>query len=129
MTRGEAAASSHDIYIDEEDDVVKVLESDGQDTGTYGPSPSGHNIQYQDELETIPKEEDPQTEGQQDVDEQDMVLFTPDESKEEPFNTAIDYTSDDPTIVMGKLVTTTFISNDVHIPTEKVGCLQVTSQL
>ena len=30
---------------------------------------------------------------------------------------------------MGKLVTTTFISDDVHIPTEKVGCLQVTSQL
>ena len=30
---------------------------------------------------------------------------------------------------MGKPVTTTFISDDVHIPTEKVGCLQVTSQL
>ena len=30
---------------------------------------------------------------------------------------------------MGKLVTTAFISDDVHIPTEKVGCLQVTSQL
>ena len=42
---------------------------------------------------------------------------------------AIDDTSDDPTIVMGKPVTTAFISNDVHVPTEKVGCLQVTSQL
>ena len=42
---------------------------------------------------------------------------------------AIDDTSEDPTIVMGKLVTTAFISDDVHIPTEKVGCLQVTSQL
>ena len=30
---------------------------------------------------------------------------------------------------MGKPVTTTFVSDDVHIPTEKVGCLQVTSQL
>ena len=30
---------------------------------------------------------------------------------------------------MGKPVTTAFISDDVHIPTEKVGCLQVTSQL
>ena len=30
---------------------------------------------------------------------------------------------------MGKLVTTTFVSDDVHVPTEKVGCLQVTSQL
>ena len=56
-------------------------------------------------------------------------MFTPDESKEEPFNTAIYNTSDDPTIVMGKPVTTAFISDDVHIPTEKVGCLQVTSQL
>ena len=30
---------------------------------------------------------------------------------------------------MGKQVTTAFVSNDVHIPTEKVGHLQVTSQL
>ena len=118
------------VDIDEEDDVVRVPESDGQDTSAYGPSPSGHDIQYQDELETIPKEEeDPQTEGQQDVDEQDTVLFTPDESKEKPFNKAIDDTSDDPTIVMGKPVTTAFISDDIRIPTEKVGCLQVTSQL
>ena len=57
------------------------------------------------------------------------MVFTPDESKEETFNTAIDDTSDDPTIVMGKPVTTAFVSDDVHIPTEKVGCLQVTSQL
>ena len=56
-------------------------------------------------------------------------MFTSDESEEEPFNTAIDDTSDDPTIVMGKPVMTAFISNEVCIPTEKVGCLQVTSQL
>ena len=42
---------------------------------------------------------------------------------------AIDDTSEDPTIVMGKPVTTAFVSADVYIPTEKVGCLQVTSQL
>ena len=30
---------------------------------------------------------------------------------------------------MGKPVTTTFVSDDVHIPTKKVGCLKVTSQL
>ena len=30
---------------------------------------------------------------------------------------------------MGKSVTTAFISDEVCIPTEKVGCLQVTSQL
>ena len=58
-----------------------------------------------------------------------MIAYTPEESKEEPFNTAIDDTSEDPTIVMGKPVTTAFISDNVCIPTEKVGCLQVTSQL
>ena len=119
-----------DVDIDEEDDEVRVPESNGQDTGVYCASLSGHNIQYQDELETIPEEEeDPQMEEKQDIDDPDMVVFTPDESKEEPFNTAIDDTSDDPTIVMGKPITTAFVSDDVRIPTEKVGCLQVTSQL
>ena len=66
---------------------------------------------------------------QADAADQDTLVFTPEESKEEPFNTAIDDTSDDATIVMGKPVMTAFISNKVHIPTEKVGCLQVTSQL
>ena len=56
-------------------------------------------------------------------------MFTPKESEEEPFNTAIDNTSDDLTIIMGKPVTTAFISDQVRIPTEKIGCLQVTSQL
>ena len=32
-------------------------------------------------------------------------------------------------IVMGKPLTTAFVSSNVHIPTEKVGCLQVTNQL
>ena len=119
------------VDIDEEDDEVRVPESNGQDTGTYCASPSGHNIQYQEELETIPEEEeeDPQMEEKQDVVEQDTVVFTPDESEEKPFNTAIDDTSDNPTIVMGKPVTTTFVSDDIRIPTEKVGCFQVTSQL
>ena len=115
---------------DEEDNEVRVPESNGQDTGTYGANPTEHNIQYQDELETIPEEEeDPQMAEKQDADDPDIVVFTPDESEEEPFNMAIDDTSEDPAIVMGKLVTTAFVSKDVRIPTEKVGCLQVTSQL
>ena len=118
------------IEQDDEDEEVRVPESNGQDTGEYGANPTEYNIQYQDELETTPEEEeDPQKAEKQDVDDLDMVAYTPDESKEEPFNTAIDDTSEDPTIVMGKLVTTAFISDDVHIPTEKVGCSQVTSQL
>ena len=42
---------------------------------------------------------------------------------------AIYDTSEDPMIVMGKPLTTAFVSTNVHIPTEKVGCLQVTNQL
>ena len=56
-------------------------------------------------------------------------MFKFEESEEEPFNTAIDTTSDDSAITMGKPVTTAFISDHVQIPTEQVGCLQVTSQL
>ena len=118
-----------DTGSDEEADNTNVPESNGQDTGVYYGSSSEHNFQPQDELETIPVEEELQMEENQDIADQDTVVFTPDESKEEPFNTAIDDTSDDPTIVMGKPVTTTFVSDDIHIPTEKVGCLQVTSQL
>ena len=120
-----------DTGSDEEDNEASVPESNGQDTSAHYRSPPAHNIQPQDELETIPEEEEeePQMKEKQDIVDQDMVLFTPDESKEEPFNMAIDDTSDDPTIVMGKPVTTAFVSDDVRIPTEKVGCLQVTSQL
>ena len=67
--------------------------------------------------------------AQEDVNEIDMIVYTQEESDDEPFNMAIDDTLEDPTIVMGKPVTTAFVSADVHIPTEKVGCLQVTSQL
>ena len=56
-------------------------------------------------------------------------MFESEESEEEPFNTTIDTTSDDSAITMGKPVTTAFISNYIQIPTEQVGCLQVTSQL
>ena len=118
-----------DIGSNEEVNNAIVLESHEHDTGTHYGSPPEHNIQPQDELETIPEEEEPQMEEKQDLAYQDTVVFTTDGSEEEPFNTAIDDTSDDPTIVMGKPVTTAFISNDVCIPTEKVDCLQVTSQL
>ena len=118
-----------DAGSDDEAENTNVPESDGQDTSVYYGSSSEHNFQPQDELETIPEEEEPQMEERQDIADQDTVVFTPDESEEEPFNTAIDDTSDDPTIVMGKPITTAFVSDDVCIPTEKVGCLQVTSQL
>ena len=116
-----------------EHDEEKVPESNDQDTNKNGAKNAEHNIQYHDEWETILEEEeedkDPQMAEKQDVDDLDMIAYTPEESEGEPFNTAINDTSEDPTIVMGKPVTTAFVSDDVHIPTEKVGCLQVTSQL
>ena len=109
----------------------KIPELIDHDTGTNDEINTEHYIQYHDELETIPEENDkePPTTEQDDVDEEDTIPYVPEESDDEPFNTAIDYTSEDPTIVMGKLVTTAFVSADIHVPTEKVGCLQVTSQL
>ena len=117
-----------DIGSDEEINNTIVLQSHGHDTGVHYGSPAECYIQTQDELETIPEEEEPQTEEKQDLAYQDIVVFTTDESEEEPFNTTIDDTSNDPTIVMGKPVTTALISDDVCITTEKVGCLQVTIQ-
>ena len=114
---------------DEEANNAIIPESQEQDTGTHYDSPPECKNQPYDELDTIPEEEEPQLKEQPDPADQDTVVFTPKESKEEPFNTAIDNNSGDSTIVMGKPVTTAFISNEVCIPTEKVGCLQVTSQL
>ena len=123
-------SSQQQIANFEEHDEEEVPESKCQDTGENGAQNAEHNIQYYDELETIPEEdEDPQMAAKQDIDDLDTIAYNPEESEEEPFNMAIDDTAEDPTIVMGKLVTTTFVSDDVHIPTEKVGCLQVTSQL
>ena len=64
-----------------------------------------------------------------DGDEVDTILYVPGDSEDEQFNTAIDDTSEDLMIVMGKPLTPAFVSTNVHVPTEKVGCLQVTNQL
>ena len=70
----------------------------GKRLAHYGRPPEC-NTQPQDELETTPEEEEPQTEEKQDLANQDTIVFTTNELEEEPFNTAIDDTSDDPTIV------------------------------
>ena len=69
------------IEQDDEHDEVRVLESNGHDTSENGTNHTDHNIQYQDELETIPEEEDedPQMAEKQDIDDLDMVVYTPDE--------------------------------------------------
>ena len=104
--------------------------SNGNDTVENGAQNAECDIQYYNDLEMIlEEEEDLQIAVKQEVDDFDTIDCNPEESKEEPFNTAIDDTSKDPTIVMGKLVTTAFISDNVRVPTAKVGCLQVTSKL
>ena len=114
-----------------EHEEEKIPELIDHDTGTNGETNTEHYIQYHDELETIPEESDkePPTAAQDDVDEADTIPYAPGDSDDEQFNTAIDDTSEDLMIVMGKPVTTTFVSVDVHVPTEKVGCSYVTSQL
>ena len=109
----------------------KIPELIDHDTGTNGEINTEHYIQYHDELETIPEEsdEEPPATVQDDVDKVDTILYTPEESDNKQFNTAIDDTSEDPTIVLGKPVTTAFVSADVCVPTENAGCLQVTNQL
>ena len=117
-----------DLVECDEENIPELID---QDTGTYGEINTEHYIRYHNELETILEENDdnPLMMAQEDVDEIDTIVYTQEESDDEPFNTAIDDTLEDPTIVMGKLVTTAFISADVRVPTEKVGCSQVTSQL
>ena len=121
----------NDACSDEEANKAIIPESHEQDTGAHYKSPPEPKSPPHDELDIIPEEEEeePQMTEQPGLADQDTLVFTAEESEEEPFNTAIDDTSDDPTIIMGKPVTATFISDEVPIPTEKVGCLQVTSQL
>ena len=84
---------------DEEANNTTIPESHGQDTSVHYSSPPKCKNQCQEELDTIPEGEEPQTKEQPDPANQDTVVFTPNESEDEPFNTAIDNTSDDPTIV------------------------------
>ena len=79
----------------------------------------------------IPEEsdEDLPVTAQGNGDEADTIPFVPGDLEDEQFNMAIDDTSENPMIVMDKPLTTTFVSANVCIPTEKVGCLQVTNQL
>ena len=121
-------------YLEEEDDLSidnasnpTIPESHEQDTSVHHISPSNHQTQLQDKLAMI-LEEAKEVEEQPDPADQDTLVFDSEECYEEPFNTAVDTTSDDSAITMGKPVTTAFISDLVQIPTEQVGCLQVTSQ-
>ena len=109
----------------ENDDIPELLDND---TGKMSDNNIEQYIQCKDELEMIPEESDedlPVTAQ----DDRDTIPYIQGDSKDEQFNTAIDNTSNDPMIVMGKPLTTAFVSVNVCIPTEQVGCLQVTNHL
>ena len=56
-------------------------------------------------------------------------MYNPEESEEEPFYRPSLTPLRTQLLSWAKPVTAAFVSDDVHIPTKKVGCLQVTSQL
>ena len=112
----------------ENDDILELLDND---TGKKTQENIEQYIRYKDKLETIPEESDedfPVT-MQDDSDDGDTIPYIQGDSRDEQFNTAIDDTSDDSMIVMGKRLTTAFVLVNVHVPTEQVGCLQVTNCL
>ena len=107
-----------------------IQECIDQDTGEKSEANIEHYIRYNEELEMIPEEseEDPPVAAQGDGDKVDTISYAPGDSEDEQFNMAIDDISKDLMIVMGKPLTTAFVSATVCIPTEKVGFLQVTNQ-
>ena len=89
-----------DADSDEETNNAITSEPHGEDTGVHYSIPSECQTQPQEELDTIPEEEEPQMNEQPDPADQDTVVFTPNEFEEEPFNTAIDDTSDDQLLLL-----------------------------
>ena len=108
----------------ENDDILELLDND---TGEKTQENIEKYIRYKDKLETIPEEsnEDFPSMVQGDGDDGNTIPYIQGDSEDEQFNTAIDDTSDDPMIIMGKPLTTAFVSANVHVPTEQVSCLQV----
>ena len=82
----------------------EILELINHETGKKSETNIEHYIRYNDELEMIPEEsdEDLPVTAKGDGDEVDTIPYIPGDSEDEQFNTAIDDTSDDPMIVMGK---------------------------
>ena len=80
-----------------EHDEEKIPELIDHDTGTNGEIDAEHYIRHHTELETIPEENDEDLSmiEQDDIDEVDTIPYAPEESDDEPFNTAIDDTSKD----------------------------------
>ena len=101
----------------------KTPESLEEDT-SY--TPEDDNAQLDDHLSTISEES--KEEEEEDPADQDTLTFDDDldQTDNEHFNMAVDTASDDSCITMGKPMSTPFIMDLTHVPTEKVGCSQVT---
>ena len=109
-------------YLEDDDNISNdkasnptIPESHEQDTSLHHSSPSNHQTQPQDELATILEEEEQEVEEQPDPADQDTLVFESEESEEEPFNTAIDTTSDDSAITMDKPVQGSSSRNSVEV--------------
>ena len=108
---------SHQQKVDSvELEADEILELIDQDTGEKGETNIEHYIPYNDKLEMIPEEsdEDLPVTAQDDNGEVDTILYAPGDLEDEQFNTAINDTSEDPMIVMGKPLTTAFVSANVQ---------------
>ena len=110
------------------DNIPELVDND---TGKMCDNNTEQYIQYNEGLETIPEEsdEDLPVMAQGDGDDGDTIPYIQGNLEDEQFNTAIDDTSDDPMIVMDKPLTIAFVSVNVCVPTEQIGCLQVTNHL
>ena len=107
------------------DNIPELVDND---TGKICDNNTEQYIQYNEGLEMIPEESDEDLPVMVQGDG-DTIPYIQGDSEDEQFNTAINDTSDNPMIVMGKLLTTTFVSVNVRVPTKQVGCLQVTNRL
>ena len=111
MSTNTLPSQQEENYLEEDDVNIDnasepaIPESHEQDTSLHHINSSNCQTQPQDDLATILEEEEV------DPAEQDTLVFNSKESDEELFNTAIDTTSDDSAITMGKPVTAAFISN------------------
>ena len=117
--------------IDEKELAINIPESQKIDTDYSSQWQAVPNsISHQGiHLDANPPDDQLQDEEEQDPVEQDTLVHDTDVSQDEWDSTAIDIIADSMTIQMGKPVTESFITDDITIPNEKVGCVFVTIHL
>ena len=93
---------------------------------TLSDIPDSNTAQIDNDLSTIPEEDE-----EENLSHQDTLIFNDkqDQTDNKHFDTAMDTTSEDTRITMGKLTPTPFVTDLVLVPTEKVGCSQLTHKL